>query len=481
MNKNSYKDTIEIDLGQFLKKLLVQWRAIVTVGLIFGLVAMTGRYVLDCKNYKASVENAKNAKPTTIEDLENSLSRDDVNTVDNLVRLHYRVKEIDEYFNNSIYIHLDASNVRRIQLYYQIYSLGNADSNDIVANYQVMFSDNAIASKLGKDLGLDVDQKYILELVSVDPQGSNGMVVTLIMCENMDEGLAKNALNNAIENVKALSTSMPHEIELVSESISVTSDRALSSRQYEAEKEIYERKSSLYVNVDDRLSSVQSELFNLKIKQIDEGGEGELVDEDFNASTISKPTLSKSVLLKGFFVGIIVYILLDLLYVLLMNVVADASIVRVTDLPRVGLLSVFANRRIPFLSFLMHDSFIQNLVLKTEIDLSRNENIVGYMQNNAGGKTATHFQVLQIGFDISSDEAMVGLVQDAKMVGVDLTLESINISNVKDIVSKLDGNIPAVIAIYANKTKKYDVRELYGMLRNQNINIVGELHVEEVR
>ena len=480
-NKNSYKDTIEIDLGQFLRKLLVQWRAIVVVGIIFGLIAAAYQYVKDVKSYNAAVDSAYNSTPATIEELESALTRDEVNYVYEAVRMQKYVLAEEEYLNNSIYINLDPSNLTKIQLCYEIKPENGASSDDIISCYQIIVNDGSAAEQLRVALGLDVEAKYVSELVSLDRQGENVMVVSLVLGEDMKADAIEKNLNDWVYGLKDKYLVSPHELNKLSTSVATMTDRTLFTDQETEKKGLFDQKRYYYQLVKD-LNPTQLQLYNLLIeddKKSDDVEKEKNVDE--LVSAISVPSFSKKMFGTGALFGAVLYVLFLFMRSVTSNSITNAEIEKVTDLPPVGLIRLQTNNKNPILKFLLFDGIIYRVVYKDKIKLSKKENIVAHMINNIGEKDCRRFQILQTGFDICANSEWMNLVDVAKMMDVELFAEKIDVSDVKDIVSKLDNSLPVVIGIYANKTKKQDVRELYQILRNQRIDIVGELYIEEVR
>ncbi len=68
-----YSDEVEIDLIQFIKRICVQWRAVVAVALIFALAVMGAKYAKDYRVYETS-EREKNQLPMPLEDIESGVS-----------------------------------------------------------------------------------------------------------------------------------------------------------------------------------------------------------------------------------------------------------------------------------------------------------------------------------------------------------------------------------------------------------------------
>ena len=117
MNTQSYQQIdateTEIDLVALLKRVCVQWRAILIFSIIIGLLASGIKYAKDVNAYNASLSTQKISGKEAVEN--SGLKQDEIDAVQQAVSQKKQIKALTTYTTESEYMNLDAMNSASFQ------------------------------------------------------------------------------------------------------------------------------------------------------------------------------------------------------------------------------------------------------------------------------------------------------------------------------------------------------------------------------
>ena len=168
MNTRNYQQinnaTIEIDLVALLKKLCVQWRAILIFSIIIGLLASGARYVKDMSAYNASLSTQNVSGKEAVET--SGLKQEEIDAVQQAVSQKRQIKVLTTYMTESEYMNLDAMNCRQLSILYYIKADRGLDAADLLAVYNEMLQSDDSVKAIKEAAGVKVPAKYIRELIS---------------------------------------------------------------------------------------------------------------------------------------------------------------------------------------------------------------------------------------------------------------------------------------------------------------------------
>ncbi len=168
MNTRNYQQinnaTIEIDLVALLKKLCVQWRAILIFSIIIGLLASGARYVKDMSAYNASLSTQNVSGKEAVET--SGLKQEEIDAVQQAVSQKRQIKVLTTYMTESEYMNLDAMNCRQLSILYYIKADRGSDAADLLAVYNEMLQSDDPVKAIKEAAGVKVPAKYIRELIS---------------------------------------------------------------------------------------------------------------------------------------------------------------------------------------------------------------------------------------------------------------------------------------------------------------------------
>ena len=169
MNQKYYQDDAEIDLIQLCKRLLVQWRAVVLVGIICGVVTMFGKYAVDMKDYQANLLASK----TDVETAEESMSQDEKLAVREAVKNKELLDALSEYTENSLYFQMNPTKVRRVRCLYRVEAMNDDNAQAVIAAYREYLLSEDGLNEFAKTAGINAEANYVGELLSVEKQASD--------------------------------------------------------------------------------------------------------------------------------------------------------------------------------------------------------------------------------------------------------------------------------------------------------------------
>lgn len=484
MNQNNCQVETEIDLVQFCMRLLVQWRAIVAVALTMGLLVMAGRYLKEDYRYRASVDTSEASK-MAMEDVEELLTREEIDAVKLAVLTQQQIDIKDAYLNDSVLMNMNLATCKTVTVQYLIKTDAAVDAADVSYLYQSDIKTDENVKAFGNEIGMDLEVPYIRELfkensASYVKDGSSQtaiLEVTFYAPENMDATTVATALRNMVENCGDVEKKLPHTMAFLSSVInvpSVSASQIIQKNQLTVNNELASLKNTQKTTVD-AFSDNQKKLYQMYYTGTEEKSSG--------ASEVADTKLSVPIFIcpryfaVGALVGVVLYVGLFFAHIFFNSRAVELSVADITKMPCLGLLKKNELQK-RFLSFFACDNLVYKMLYgEQDEQLSKPENIIGQMRVYAGGEENKRFRILQPGFDLSDSESIQALKEKATTMGVDITVVPVDVCDVSDTVSKLDADIPTVVSIYESKTKKKDIYALYEILNNQKVRTLGDLYV----
>lgn len=167
MQQFDSREEREIDLIDLMWRLLMQWKPIICVMLVCGILVAGVMYVKRTRDFQASLEKEEQA---TEEDLMAEVTQAEYDAVITACNYDVQLKSLQKYLEESLYLQADPYNMRTLSLVYRV------DTDDEIA-YSVT---SMYSSKLGSDafmkevagaMDYDGELKYVRELVSTGMPG----------------------------------------------------------------------------------------------------------------------------------------------------------------------------------------------------------------------------------------------------------------------------------------------------------------------
>ena len=361
-----------------------------------------------------------------------------------------------------------------------------------------MLSDEVL-SEVATSVGLDCDLKYLREIVGVESQKSSVsmqatsdnqtenvvvyddnssaeiLLVSVMVPDGVDASVLKNALGDAVDSCDKMveSYNYSYRMSFMSDTVTTISDIDMLLRQ-NSMMEQYDKIKTSQKSKENALSGDQKQLYQAMLSE--EKNKTESMATEKNVEKADAPSKSKKFFALGFVLGIIIYAGLYFLWILLNPYAVELAVADVTKLPFIGRIQI-NNKKTSLFAFFVHDAIVYRWLNKDTENFEKAENIIGQMQVYAGNKDEKRFQILQPGFDVSGESKMEDLGKLARNQNIEVNMVSLDLSDIKASLSKIDTSASMVLAVYETKTLKKDITILNEMLSSQNARVIGELHI----
>lgn len=475
MNHNNYQEDAEIDIVEFCKRLLVQWKAVVIVALLFGVAVMCGKYLIDLKKFKTA-----NTTDYTydIEAAIDNMGIEEYNAVLNAVKVQEKLDAWNDYTKHSLYLKVSPTSYEQIRLVYRIEAMDDTHALNIIEAYGESLQADEILAEIITSSGIDSEPKYLREIINIEGQKSEDtisdedvMVVSAMVPAGIDAMGLKNAVLAAVDSSGKLVNYYGYEyrMEFVSDTVEEVSNLEMLQSQSELISQMNTLQAS-HKNSEISFSNNQKKLYqamlNADSSEMNKGME--IYSEDFVS-----PVLSKKYFAIGLLLGMILYIGLYLMWIVFNPYAVELVVMSSTSAPVVGEIRI-EDKKSGLANFFFCDSWMQKLLYKNTDGI---ENIIGQMQVFSGDKDVKKLQILQSLTDVEIEDSLSELKIIAQNQGVNLSIVSLDLTDLKESLSMIDTNVPSVLAVHDGKTRKKDIRKLYDILTNQNTKVVGELYI----
>lgn len=249
MNEYSVVDEQEIDLIDFLKSMLEQWKGLLFVGILCMFLLPGLKYVKDeLKDSSAGIISGT--------DMNDNTSMEKIIASTNPgVALNYYVtwQQFTDTYEDSLLMKLDASNIRRLTLKYFIKST-DGGTDYIASYYSNLSTDEKFIGLIAKTMDVEsVDLGYVADLLSVSSSGSmmndgGNLKVTIILLDGVSEESVLNAVSEYLTTLAAENSNImgEHNISLLSSGVVVSFDEDIIKLQGNAVSNIYNWKNSFF-------------------------------------------------------------------------------------------------------------------------------------------------------------------------------------------------------------------------------------------
>lgn len=177
-------ETYEVDLHDFFRQILMQWRALLACGLVFALLMGCAMYVRDVNDAKKN-QAAEQAHPVeTSEEKEDAdkarkrLTDTEAAAVEKSRTDLLTIFQSDDYMKNSVKMRLDPYHEHVLTIQYYIEEIPTEKATILCEAYTKQLTEDSYVTELRSALGCskDVDIRYVRELVSAWYSGTTQTV-----------------------------------------------------------------------------------------------------------------------------------------------------------------------------------------------------------------------------------------------------------------------------------------------------------------
>lgn len=446
----------EIKIGAIVELWIRRWKillaAMVCGGILIGILA----YVRDYRNYNEQMTASENTDKQSISKKENQKKLTDVekNAVDITVMYNDFYIQQQEYLENSIMMCIDSNEVYKAELVFRVSTEEKEDAYSIQKIYAELLDGmelyDWLNSKLsGKSLMLS-------EIISIDKkEGTNllGSDIFSINIVHYDEKMCSQLKDLIIEfidtrRMELLESVGEHEVRIISDVLSLTTDKTILEYQRNKSSELAQLKSEIIGREKD-FTKAQEEYYALLLPEKTEISNTETdsmnaeVEEDEEQN---KPSFQVTNIIIGLFAAVVIYTL---------------SIVSLC----------IANKK-----FLKTDSFedlydIANIGSMSKDGKNRDvlSSVMYVMVQKRKFKN-----VQLVGIDLSEDviKQCADMAKELERNGIECTVVTDILNNPKEVCKLLDAE-SAVLVAETDRTSYDTIDAIIDMLSKQKIEIVG--------
>lgn len=480
---------MEINLGAYLKKLCLQWKLAVILGLVMGLILMMYKHSSD-------LSAAQSQPDTTKGNLVSSLSDVEKMEVDFEMDVEKQLDNIMKYRDESLMMQIDPYNAHEVTVIFALSAANKDEVQKAKRLYMEYYSSMEFAEALKSALGEEAEAKYVQELLTSDDtlyvndsstsqivklpaaMSENGenetvLVVNMALTDSMDGATAISTITDLITGYKsavsgATVTKLAEKDEVLIDENMAIHHQGITGRANGLE-------SAVKTNMRTEFSDNQKALVNLLRQE----GVTEVADLDASAEAAPAEEVSVGYSTKSFglgiILGIIMYAVLLLLYYMFrpqigrtFGVNSALNIKNVADIyvgKKPGLLRFLSEDPILYKAFYPaskdKDAQIREAGLNIDF-LSGTEDVQGFTLVSAG-------EVLEYHKDV-----ILGASHAAKGCSVN----ELPIADTAALYENLKGLSDHVImVIESDRTKVKDIQKLWELLSENGTEVSGLLQI----
>ncbi len=268
----------EVDLIELFWNILLGWRKIVCLGILFAILVSGMKYFMSVRSYRA-LQNIN------FEEAKEELKKEELEKLEDAKGLQTRVDDYEKYMETSVLMQIDPYAKPIVQLQYYVesdYIINyTKDSkrdytNDVTSMYCNYINSGDMAQKVIEEAGLSVSKEGFTELIQVS-QNSGTIYISI---SYTDAGKLTDISNVVKSLLQQKSSEMQklgsHTLEVINESQNVVVDSALVERRENIANSIITLKSQLQ-NLKNGMSNEQKAIFKEELAQM--SGEEEEQEE----------------------------------------------------------------------------------------------------------------------------------------------------------------------------------------------------------
>lgn len=303
----------EISLVSLFWDILLGWRRLAALGILFAVLVSGLKYSRDDKAYQSVLRQQAAAEQSQEEpETEIVLTKEEAEAVENAKGLQRQINTMKTYLQESMLMNLDAYHENALILQFYVdthYTFNYTQENEenyldhVVAAYCNYAESGNLARAIMSEVDLGIEENYVNELISTDR--SAGVFQVFVVA---DEPEALEQMQSVITAAMASQTGEisekigSHTLELLSAQVLVRSDADLVNRQ-KLQNDILETYRSRLISAKGSMSEQQLEALGIELKkeQAEEGTEGE---EGTVQVVPVKPSFGVKYVILGVLVGI---------------------------------------------------------------------------------------------------------------------------------------------------------------------------------
>lgn len=478
----------EVSLRELFWRIIMAWRAWIIGGIVFAILISGMRYAKSMRSYQAEIAKQNAAEEIaestqTVEEV-GSFSKDELQQIQDARSIKTAMEKNRKYLQNSILMNIDPYQEKALLLQYYIDSDYTWNINEnvesdytsaVTAAYAEYVKSGVVTSEIKNELGLDIDERYIEELISVDDleaEVKSDSILSVQIIYTDDETLNEIAdiVEKCIEEqTKTISDTVgSHTLKLLSAHIVTQTDDEVAAKQGTVQAQLNAYRSQL-TTLTNAMSAEQ-------LAEVDIMGDDEEDTQTIVQTPPTKPSFSIKYLLLGFIAGVFLVVLWVCAKVIFSSTLQNSE--ELSELYGVRLLGYIRKEE----KVSKIDAFLLNLKNRKRKKLSREAAESILVSNLELACKADNIQkIFLTGTEIEHvDKAWItAFTEKMKNVGIEVVYgENVCYSAVslREAVE-----IGTVVLLEQSGQSIYDeIAKEMKMLKEQNVQILGGICVEQV-
>ncbi len=467
MNNN---DVVEIDLIMIIKKLLLQWKAILIVAVVFGIVGMNVQYA-------KALSEAKLAEQEV--DIESLLTDDEIDTVETAVSLNQKITDLETYISSSLLMSVDPLDYEQVSLVLTIHASAGTDARDIAALYVTEMQSNEFVEKIIDGMNKKTTVSYVNNIMTVYHEKDESSVDTsiantdqvnlsIIVPKGWNGDKLSEIAQTAAEEIEITNYANQYTASLDYVAVNENSSFELQQKQKSITDSVSTLKSQLSTATS-AFSENQSKLYEEKTAVEAE----EEVEESGDTEAVAAPQRSKKYFAVGAVVGILFYACIYGCIVMFGNatsaeLVSGAGVLATVYKPR---------DKKKFLAVVFDDKFLKKLLFKKESDIDAKMQQVA--QNlEIAMKSRENKEVYIVGSQFAAGELKT--ILDQKLDSVKLNFVEVeDEESISAFVKEVKTEDAYLMVLEDGITLKEDAMKLQSIASTGEIQNMGQIVVIE--
>ena len=479
----SISDNVTIDLFDYLWNVVAQWKTILIFALIVSVLAMLLQYRSDMKAY-----NNAGVQTMTVDSLKESLSNDEIVTVEYTVRQKLLLEKYHKYMDQSPLLSIDPTQERVLKMEYAITGADATQTASLADAYNTMFLTSTFVDGVGKLMPETENANYASALIipgavaktATDAKettvGSGVIGVSIILLDGMDASEAQSFVEKSVNDYSATlqETIGAHQLNQIEADETTLVNIELAGQQQDIINYSYVIRNSVQV-VSQNFSEAQKNLYNLMLEEAHQTGSDE---EATLTIEPEKPGFSKRSLVLGFVVGVLLYVLAYLVVVLFQRTIKTAkecedtleirTLGELHEFHAKGLRRLFTSRLLYGLKYRRYkDSSLQmNKIV---------DSIVAYTKKHTGSK----IQFVSVApLSAKEQEHMDEMIAHAKEQQIDLSMLVGDVNTDTTFHQNLAQADQMVLVLCGNRSKYEDIDLCLSLAAESGLDVVGNVFVD---
>lgn len=260
----------EINLMELFWDILLGWRQIVCLGILFAVLVSGMKYFMSIRSYQAS-------QNINVEEAKEDLKKEELEKLADAEEIQSRIDEYEKYMEKSALMQIDPYEKPVVQLQYYVesdYIINyTKDSkrdytNEVTSLYCNYINSGEAAQKVIEEAGLSVSLEDFMELFQVSQQSAGTIYISV---SYPDAGKLQDIANIVKSLMQQKSPEFQkigsHTLKIVNESQNVVVDTSLIERKETIANTVTTLKSQLQ-NLKNGMSDEQTAIFKAELEEI---------------------------------------------------------------------------------------------------------------------------------------------------------------------------------------------------------------------